>query len=67
MQQIYIFYIIGLIQKFCVSPPVLTYSFHAISHFELDFKGEKSKLYITAVHNIFKISNLLDTSPYHSQ
>ncbi|WP_242347447.1 hypothetical protein [Mucispirillum schaedleri] len=38
-----------------------------ISHFNPDFKDEKSKLYIAKVHKIFKISYLLDTSPYHSQ
>ncbi len=34
------------------------------SHFEPDFKGEKSKLYITRVYNIFKLSYFLDASLY---
>lgn len=35
-----------------------------ISYFEPDFKCEKSKLsIITEVHNIFKLSAFLDTSP----
>ncbi len=34
-----------------------------ISHFEPDFKSEKSKLsIITEVHNIFKLYSFLDTS-----
>ncbi len=42
----------------------MTYSFHNISHFEPDFTGKKSKLYILQQCIIYLKYLFLDTLPY---